>query len=148
MLEDDACSWQRLPIFAAILSDTDFWRPGGWDLHHRHYCRISFSFDCVQFVLLFFLDGWKTIAFFSGCQPPTVKKAAGEPAARSLVVRWSAQPNSRSCNCAQWNPPFCSITWRFCLTLSQSWIFRNWGLGCVRKKGITMEGQKDCMNPP
>ena len=102
---------------------------------------------CSLYYCCYWMAG-RRLLFSVGVSPPTVEKAACEPAARSLVVRWSAQGNSRSCNCAQWNPPFCSKTWRFFLTLSQSWIFRYGGLGCVRKKGITMEGQKDCMNPP
>ena len=97
----------------------------------------SFSACMFLFWLLLVVDDRKTIAFAVGVVPPTVRKAAGEPAARSLVVRWSAQHNSRSSNCAQWNPPFCLITWRFFLTFSQRWIFRYGDLGCcVRKKRI------------
>jgi len=61
----------------------------------------QFSLFCSDYCFLWMTG--RRLLFAVGVIPPTVRKAAGEPAARSLVVRWSAlaQHNSRSSNCAQ-----------------------------------------------
>ena len=78
-----------------------FLKTGDWDLHHRHYTRISFSFNCLSVFSIAKCGWWKTMALFRQASAGWT----GRWLADGLLVR-NAQLSLFYC--AHWIPPFCS----------------------------------------